>query len=90
MFDDMRVSKLIIFLSINKLADCHANTVLSLFNIPVLIMIMIMIMTMISLATDALVVAIKRTRPRAIPLAMITMRKAKKLIIYVTHSFQAE
>ena len=88
MFDDMRVSKLIIFLSINKLADCHANTVLSLFNIPVLIMIMIM--TMISLATDALVVAIKRTRPRAIPLAMITMRKAKKLIIYVTHSFQAE
>ena len=72
-------------------------------NIPGLIIIIIIIVTIIIIiiiiiiiviisfwATVAVVVVVKRTRPRATPLAMITMRKAKKLIIYVTLSFQTE
>lgn len=95
----------IIFSTTNKLPDCHDNTVSSLSIIPVLINIIIIyiiniIITIIIInviiiinrfwATVAVVVVVKRTRSRAILLAMITMRKAKKLIIYVTLSFQAE
>ena len=96
----------IIFSTTNKLPDCHDNTVSSLSIIPVLINIIIIyiiniIITIIIIniiiiiinrfwATVAVVVVVKRTRSRAIPLAMITMRKAKKLITYVTLSFQAE